>query len=138
MGRRPVHASPTGWTSRVARFLAAAGGARASSTKSDGIRMVVPLRSKHRSRPTFLSVREDDRSQTSANRRPPELTATELRVLAALEDLSSELGYAPTFAQILSCIGWSPKSKGSLHIYIERLRAHGVVAGSGRSLRIVR
>ena len=100
--------------------------------------MVVPLRSKHRSQPTFLSVREDDRSQTSAHRRPPELTATELRVLAALEDLSSELGYAPTFEQILSCIGWSPKSKGSLHIYIKRLRAHGVVAGSGRSLRIVR
>jgi hypothetical protein len=68
----------------------------------------------------------------------PELTATELRVLAALDDLSFELGHAPTFAQMLTRIGWSPNSKGSLHTYIERLRRHGVVDGSGRSLRVVR
>ncbi len=80
----------------------------------------------------------DERNGDLRSGQPPVLTATELRVFAALDDLSADLGYAPTFAQILLHIGWSPNSKGSLHIYIERLRAHGIVAGSGRSLRIVR
>lgn len=94
------------------------------------------LRSNRSFRPTFPSMEQQEPEPHDAT--IPTLTATELRVLAALDDLSSELGYAPTFAQILSRIGWSPTSKGSLHSYIERLRSHGVVAGSGRSLRIVR
>jgi hypothetical protein len=69
--------------------------------------------------------------------RPPRLTATELTVLAVLDDLLGELGYAPTYAQMLGRLGWSPNSKGSLHQYLERLRRHGVVTGTGRSLRIV-
>lgn len=67
----------------------------------------------------------------------PRLTGTELAVLAALDDLISELGYAPTYREILARLGWSPKSKGSLHQYLGRLRRRGVIEGSGRSLRIV-
>jgi hypothetical protein len=57
-------------------------------------------------------------------------------VLAALEDLSDELGHAPTLSQIAERLGRS--SKGSVHEYVERLRLRGVVAGRGRALRIVR
>jgi hypothetical protein len=67
----------------------------------------------------------------------PILTDTELRVLAVLDDLSRELGHAPTFLQMLERLGWSPKSKGSLHQYLEQLRAHGVVAGRDRALRVI-
>jgi hypothetical protein len=68
---------------------------------------------------------------------PPRLTATELRVLGALEDLS-ERGWAPTYREMLEHLGWSPKSKGSLHQYLRRLRDDlGVIAGSGRSLRVL-
>jgi SOS-response transcriptional repressor LexA len=67
---------------------------------------------------------------------PPVLTDAELRVYAALEDLSRELGYAPTLSQMLSRLGWS--SKGSLHTYLERLRRHRVIEGRGRALRVVR
>lgn len=66
------------------------------------------------------------------------LTDTELKVLATLEDLAGELGHAPSFAQMLERMGWSAKSKGSLHVYLERLRTRGVIDGSGRSLRVVR
>lgn len=68
----------------------------------------------------------------------PALTDCELRVLATLEDLARELGYAPTFPQMLERLGWSPKSKSALHRYLGRLRRHGVVVGTGRSLRVVR
>lgn len=71
-------------------------------------------------------------------RKPPRLTDTELRVLAVLEDMLDELGYAPTYAQMLERLGWSPKSKGSLHEYLERLRNKGLISGKGRSLRIER
>lgn len=64
------------------------------------------------------------------------LTRTELTILAAVEDLIFELGYAPTYAQILERIGWS--STGYLHAYLNRLRGKGVVEGRGRSLRVVR
>jgi SOS-response transcriptional repressor LexA len=77
----------------------------------------------------------DERSKRG---KPPRLTDTELRILAALEDLSEELGYAPTYRQMLERIGWSPNSKGSLHQYLSRLRALGVVEGTGRSLRVVK
>lgn len=68
----------------------------------------------------------------------PALTDTELAVLAVVDDLSHELGYAPTFREMLERLGWSPKSKGALHQYLEQLRRRGVVAGRGRSLRVVR
>ena len=66
----------------------------------------------------------------------PILTGAELRVLGALEDLIAELGYAPTYAQMLARLGWS--SKGALHQYLNQLRAKGVISGSRRSLRVVR
>jgi SOS-response transcriptional repressor LexA len=64
-----------------------------------------------------------------------DLTPAELRVLAAVEDLRYEQGYAPTLAQIAARIGW--KSTGSVHEYLDRLRARGLVEGRGRSLRVV-
>jgi len=73
----------------------------------------------------------------SERRKPPRLTDTELRILAALEDLSDELGYAPTYAQMLERIGWSANSKGSLHQYLRRLAALSIVEGAGRALRVV-
>jgi SOS-response transcriptional repressor LexA len=79
-----------------------------------------------------------DTGSGSSYREPPRLTATELRVFAVLEDMVDELGYAPTFAQMLARLGWSPKSKGSLHQYLERLRRHGLLEGTGRSLRVKR
>ncbi|HEX4680491.1 MAG TPA: hypothetical protein VH210_14930 [Gaiellaceae bacterium] len=57
-------------------------------------------------------------------------------MLAALDDLSDELGHAATLSQIAERLGWS--SKGSVHEYVERLRLHGVVDGRGRALRIAR
>jgi SOS-response transcriptional repressor LexA len=68
--------------------------------------------------------------------RNPLLTDAELKVLAAIEDLIEELGHAPTYAELLKRIKW--RSKGSLHQYMERLRGHGVIAGSGRGLRVIR
>jgi SOS-response transcriptional repressor LexA len=73
----------------------------------------------------------------SGKQGPPRLTGTELAVLAALDDLLSELGRPPTFREMLERLGWSPKSKGSLHQYLGRLRKRGVIAGSARSLRIL-
>jgi SOS-response transcriptional repressor LexA len=70
-------------------------------------------------------------------RAQPQLTRAELDVLSALEDLTFELGYAPTYREMLARLGWSPKSKGSLHQYLKRLRQLGVVEGSGRSLRVL-
>jgi CRP-like cAMP-binding protein len=83
---------------------------------------------------------EADRSSQATRRRshrepPPELTATELRVYAAVEDLSAELGFAPTLVQIAERIGYAPSSKGSVSRVIGALRRKGVVTGSGRSLR---
>jgi hypothetical protein len=74
----------------------------------------------------------DDGSGSSA----PSLTNAELAVLAALDDLSDELGHAPTYAEILERLDW--RSRGTLHRYLQRLGQKGVVAGSGRSLRVVR
>jgi hypothetical protein len=71
-------------------------------------------------------------------RTAPLLTAPALDVYIALDDLARELGQAPTFAQTLERLGWSPNSKGTLHRYIEQLREHGVVAGRGRGLRVLR
>jgi DNA-binding IclR family transcriptional regulator len=68
--------------------------------------------------------------------RPPLLTPPEFDVYTALDDLSRELGYAPTYAQILERLGWSPNSKGSLHRYIQQLRRHGLVSDRGRGLRV--
>lgn len=71
-----------------------------------------------------------------AKKRPVVLTDTELRVLATLEDLIDELGYVPTYRELLTRLGWSPKSKGALSQYMGKRRAHGLIEGSGRSLRV--
>jgi hypothetical protein len=68
---------------------------------------------------------------------PPRIGEAQLAVLAALEDLIAELGYSPTYRELLERLGWSPKSKGSLHRYLTQLRLLGVIAGSGRSLRVL-
>lgn len=76
--------------------------------------------------------------ERGGKRRPlPLLTETELDVYSAIADLIAELGYAPTYRQILSRLGWSEKSKGSLHQYIERLRRRHLVTGAGRSLKVL-
>jgi hypothetical protein len=80
---------------------------------------------------------ERERKEGRERRALPRLSETELAVLAALDDLTSELAYAPTYREILARLGWSPKSKGSLHQYLERLRRLGVIEGSGRSLRVL-
>lgn len=67
--------------------------------------------------------------------RPPLLTAAQLRVLAAVDDLAEELGHAPSQRLILARVGWS--SRGSLWQYLQQLRALGVIEGSGRAMRIV-
>lgn len=81
--------------------------------------------------------RSGKRREEGGRRWPPRLTPGELAVLSALSDLSDELQYSPTYAQMLERLGWSSKSKGALHQYYERLRRHGVIEGSGRSLRVV-
>jgi hypothetical protein len=90
--------------------------------------------------PTFAgmdSERPGEWGQAGAGRHLPRLTRTELAVLSAVDDLIAELGYAPTYREMLARLGWSPKSKGSLHQYLGRLRRLGVIEGSGRSLRII-
>ena len=84
-------------------------------------------------------MNRDERPQGSDSQdtRQPTLTRAELAVLAALEDLAAELGHAPTYREILERLGWSPKSKGSLHQYLQRLRRLRVISGSGRSLRVL-
>jgi hypothetical protein len=71
-------------------------------------------------------------------RAAPLLPAPALDVYIALDDLAQEFGQAPTFAQILERLGWSPNSKGTLHRYIEQLRGHGLISGRGRGLRVLR
>jgi hypothetical protein len=83
------------------------------------------------------SSAENESSGGSGKQGPPRLTGTELAVLAALDDLLSELGRTPTYREMLERLGWSPKSKGSLHQYLGRLRERGVIAGSARSLRVL-
>jgi SOS-response transcriptional repressor LexA len=73
---------------------------------------------------------------TAAERARVLLTEAELAVLAAVEDLQLEKGYAPTLGQIAERIGW--KSTGSVSQYLDRLRSHGVLEGRGRSLRVRR
>jgi hypothetical protein len=66
---------------------------------------------------------------------PPRLTAAELRVYAAIDDLSTELGFAPTLVQIAERAGYARSSKGAVSRVVSSLRRKRVVAGSGRSLR---
>jgi hypothetical protein len=87
------------------------------------------------SAPSFEAM---ESCRNDSSRRPPLLTLTELRVLAAVEDLSEQLGYAPSHTQLLEQLGWSPKSRGSLNAYLKRLERHGVIAGAGRALRVTR
>ena len=62
------------------------------------------------------------------------LTEAEIRIVAAVEDLSLEKGYAPTLGEIADRVGWT--STGSVSQYLDRLRSQGVIEGRGRSLRI--
>ena len=78
---------------------------------------------------------ESGPGEDKKRREPPRLSPAETAVLSAIDDLIDELGYAPSYSQILARLGW--RSKGALHQYLERLRQHGVIAGSGRSLRVV-
>ena len=64
------------------------------------------------------------------------LTNAELAVLAAVEDLLLEKGYAPTLREIAERVGWT--STGSISQYLDRLRVRGAVEGYGRSLRVKR
>ena len=64
------------------------------------------------------------------------LTDAELAVLAALEDLLVENGFAPTLREIAERVGWT--STGSISRYLDRLRSRGVIEGRGRSLRVRR
>lgn len=64
------------------------------------------------------------------------LTDAELAVLAAVEDLLDEKGYAPTLREIAQRVGWT--STGSISQYLDRLRSRGVLEGRGRSLRVTR
>ena len=91
------------------------------------------VRGKGRSGPTFEAWETTTLEAAGAAAR--RVSNTELRVLAALEDLIFELGYAPTYSQMLERLQW--KSSGSLHEYLGRLRAKGVIEGRGRSLRVV-
>lgn len=63
-----------------------------------------------------------------------ELTNAEFAVYTAIEDLLLENGYAPTLREIAERVGW--RSTGSVSQYLDRLRAHGVIEGRGRSLRV--
>lgn len=80
---------------------------------------------------------DEKTSESSGSGRPKEnlLTSAELRVLAAIEDLIHERGYAPSEREIAARVGW--RSSGSTHQYLGRLRDLGVIEGSGRALRIV-
>jgi DNA-binding MarR family transcriptional regulator len=65
---------------------------------------------------------------------PRSLTDAELAVLAAVEDLHYENGYAPTLLEIAERIGW--RSTGSVSRYLDRLRGYGLIEGRGRTLRV--
>jgi DNA/RNA-binding domain of Phe-tRNA-synthetase-like protein len=78
---------------------------------------------------------QDKRSENT-RKAPLLLTDTEWRVYLAIEKLS-ERGWAPTYREILSEIGWSQKSRGSLNALLTRLAKKGAIEGSGRSLRII-
>ena len=86
-----------------------------------------------RRRPSEQAGQDSGRQEARA---PVLLSRAELDLFAALEDLSAELGYAPTYRELAARLGW--RSRGSIGEYVERLRRKGVVEGSGRSLRTVR
>jgi SOS-response transcriptional repressor LexA len=77
-----------------------------------------------------------DPEQFAAGSKDPDdlLTAAELAVLAAVDDLLAETGYAPTLREIAKRVGW--RSTGSISQYLDRLRSRGVLEGHGRSLRV--
>jgi hypothetical protein len=60
-----------------------------------------------------------------------------LHVYSVLEDLLAELGYAPTYRQMLERLEWSPNSKGTLGRVLNQLRELGLITGRERTLRIV-
>jgi SOS-response transcriptional repressor LexA len=83
-----------------------------------------------------VNVPEPRPSATGSKGQDEPLTDAELAVLAAVEDLQFEMGYAPTLREIAERVGW--KSTGSISQYLDRLRSRGVVEGRGRSLRVTR
>jgi hypothetical protein len=88
--------------------------------------------------PHLPGVDQPDHEQPTrpAKERSALLTDAELAVLAAVEDLLLEKGYAPTLREIAERAGW--KSTGSISQYLDRLRSRGVLEGRGRSLRVRR
>jgi SOS-response transcriptional repressor LexA len=76
----------------------------------------------------------DPRQGASGSQDPNDLTHAELAVLAAVDDLLFEKGYAPTLREIAQRVGW--KSTGSISQYLDRLRSYGLLEGRGRSLRV--
>jgi SOS-response transcriptional repressor LexA len=83
-----------------------------------------------------VDVPDPEQPATEAEHRSALLTDAELAVLAAVEDLLLEKGYAPTLREIAGRVGW--KSTGSISQYLDRLRSRGVLEGRGRSLRVTR
>jgi SOS-response transcriptional repressor LexA len=81
-----------------------------------------------------VDVPDPRQSRTGSNDEEDLLTGAELTVLAAVEDLMHEKGYAPTLREIAERVGW--KSTGSVSQYLDRLRSQGVLEGRGRSLRV--
>ena len=87
--------------------------------------------------PHLAGVDSFDPEQPAAESRDSDLlTSAELAVLAAVEDLLVEKGYAPTLREIAERVGWT--STGSVSQYLDRLRSRGVLEGRGRSLRVRR
>ena len=87
--------------------------------------------------PHLPGVDGSDPQQRAAESKDSDLlTGAELAVLAAVEDLLVEKGYAPTLREIAERIGWT--STGSVSQYLDRLRSRGVLEGRGRSLRVRR
>ena len=84
----------------------------------------------------LLGVDVPDPEQPATGSEDPgdRLTDGELAVLAAVEDLLFERGYAPTLREIAERVGW--RSTGSVSQYLDRLRSRGVLEGRGRSLRV--
>jgi len=81
-----------------------------------------------------VDVPDPERPTPGSRGRSALLTNAELAVLAAVEDLQLEKGYAPTLREIAERVGW--KSTGSISQYLDRLRSRGVIEGRGRSLHV--
>lgn len=59
---------------------------------------------------------------------------TDGQLLAALRDLTAELGCAPTLRQVAGRVGW--RTPSAAHVRVGKLRDRGLVHGAGRSLTV--